>query len=125
MNQLEVFRKVELLGGIVDLTDNSYTDLKGNKLGVVKRGLKGSRKRPNAERRHDPVLMNCRTLSMDHFISDTHLEWLSLNYRKEKAARISPSRKRMVLLMYQKQPSYFPTIREIRDELIEGQSHFI
>ena len=63
--------------------------------------------------------------SETHFISETDLEWTSLNYRKEKAARLSPSRRRMVLMMYQKQFSYFPTIREIRDELIEGQIYQI
>ena len=56
-----------------------------------------------------------------HFITMTQLEWLSVNYRKERAARLFSSRRRMILIMFQKDISYFPTIREIRDELIAAQ----
>ena len=67
------------------------------------------------------MMLNELTNSEAHFISDTLLEWTSLNYRKEKAAALSPSRRRMILMMFQRQYPYFPTLREIRDELIEGQ----
>ena len=53
-----------------------------------------------------------------HFISKTELEWLSLNYRKERATKLAASKKRMILIMFQEDISYFPTIKEIRDELI-------
>ena len=43
---------------------------------------------------------------------------MSLNYRKERANKMSPSKRRMVLKMFQEDISYFPTMREIRDELI-------
>ena len=69
---------------------------------MVQRSKTNSRNRPNASRRHDPVQFEGRTYSELHFISNTHLEWTSLNYRKEKAAALSPSRRRMVLIMYQK-----------------------
>ena len=92
---------------------------------MVRRTVSNTRGRPNAARRHDPVYIDGSRNSEAHFISDTHLEWTSLNYRKEKAAALSPSRRRMVLMMYQKQYPYFPTLREIRDELIEGQIDFI
>ena len=81
--------------------------------------------RPNAARRHDPVELDDHRNSEKHFISDTHLEWTSLNYRKEKTASLSPSRKRMVLMMFQKQYAYFPTLKEIKDELSLGQIHNI
>ena len=70
---------------------------------MVQRTKTNSRNRPNASRRHDPVQFDGSRNSELHFISDTHLEWTSLNYRKEKAAALSPSRRRMVLIMYQKQ----------------------
>ena len=92
---------------------------------MVRRTENNCRLRPNASRRHDPVQFDVYLISENHFISDTHLEWISLNYRKEKAAAISPSRRRMVLMMFQKQFSYFPTLREIRDELIEYQSNIM
>ena len=38
---------------------------------------------------------------------------------------MSRSRKRMVLMMFQSQMSYFPTMREIRDELINAQIEMI
>lgn len=56
-------------------------------------------------------------------MSDTPLEWVSLNYRKEKAARLSPSRRRMILVMFQHKHSYFPSIKEIKDELVMAQIH--
>ena len=55
-----------------------------------------------------------------HFISNTELEWLSLNYRKERATKLAASKKRMILIMFQKDISYFPTMKEIRDELIQA-----
>ena len=39
-------------------------------------------------------------ISDEHFIANEDLEWLSLNYRKERAARLSKSRKRMILIMF-------------------------
>ena len=88
---------------------------------MVRRTESNTRARPNAARRHDPMQFDGSRNSEAHFISDTQLEWTSLNYRKEKAADLSPSRRRMVLIMFQKQYPYFPSLREIRDELIEGQ----
>ena len=46
---------------------------------------------------------------------------MSLNYRKEKAAKLSPSKRRMILIMFQRNIPYFPSLREIRDELIQAQ----
>ena len=45
---------------------------------------------------------------------------MSLNYRKERAAKISPSRRRMILEMFQKTRHYFPSMNEIRDELVNA-----
>ena len=53
-----------------------------------------------------------------NFINPTDLEWMSLNYRKYRAAKMSASYKRMILVMFEKDISYFPTLKEIRDELI-------
>ena len=78
----------------------TFCDDKEGIIVKVRRSEDNSRSRPNAARRHDPVLLDGYRNSEKHFISDTHLEWTSLNYRKEKAAALSPSRKRMVLLMY-------------------------
>ena len=109
------FRKVQIIIGVVDLDTDSLYDDSGNFKGKVQRTKTNSRKRPNASRRHDPVQFDARLFSEAHFISDTNLEWTSLNYRKEKAAALSPSRRRMVLIIYQKQQSYFPTMREIME----------
>ena len=72
-------------------------------------------------RRHDPVDLGEAFRSSQHFISENDLEFLSLNYRKERAAKISTSKRRMILIMFQKDIAYFPTLREIRDELILAQ----
>ena len=52
----------------------------------VRRTPNNTRIRPNDQKRHDP--MNGEDQERDkivslHFINDTDLEWLSLNYRKE------------------------------------------
>ena len=59
-------------------------------------------------------------LSSLNFIESTNLEWMSLNYRKERANKLSKSKRRMVLIMFSKDISYFPTMKEIRDELIKA-----
>ena len=121
----ERFKKVKIVNGIVDLEKNIMTTIQNKSMLEIQRTKVNTRKRRNAERRHDPLDFEGSRLSDNHFISDTNLQWTSVNYRKEKFANISPSRRRMVLIMYQKQPSYFPTLREIRDELIEAQKNEI
>ena len=115
LSNLKEFRKVQILCGVVDLENETFYDYSDFFIGMVRRTNNNSRGRPNAARRHDPVHFDGSRNSEAHFISDTHLEWTSLNYRKEKAAALSPSRRRMVLIMYQKQYSYFPTLREIME----------
>ena len=83
------------------------------------------RERPNAHRRHDPLDDTDIRFSSFHILSEEPLEWLSLNYRKERAVKISSSLRRMILIMFQKDISYFPTLKEIRDELILAQIHEI
>lgn len=51
-------------------------------------------------------------------LSLTDLEWLSINYRKQRAAKLSLSRRRTIIALYEKDYEYFPSLREIRDELI-------
>ena len=46
---------------------------------------------------------------------------MSINYRKRKLALISSSKRRIVLAMYEDSVEYFPSLIEIRDELIEAQ----
>ena len=53
------------------------------------------------------------------------MEWLSLIYRKKRAAKLSKSKRRMILVMFQKDIKYFPTLREIRDGLISAQIQMI
>lgn len=100
MSHIEDFTKVQIVNGSVNLVTLSYYDNSKVFKGIVRRTNDNSRNRQNAARRHDPAQFEGGRYSEIHFISDTHLEWTSLNYRKEKAAAISPSRRRMVLMMY-------------------------
>ena len=86
----------------------------------VRRAPDNKRTRPNAHRRHDPNPQHVLRSDSVHFTSDGDLEWLSVNYRKRRAAKISRSNKRMILVMFQRDPPYFPTLLEIRDELIRA-----
>ena len=88
---------------------------------LVRRNDINERKRPNAHKRHDPIDDADIRFSSLHILSEEPLEWLSLNYRKERAVKLSSSMRRMILIMFQKDIPYFPTLREIRDELIQAQ----
>ena len=86
----------------------------------IRRTKDNQRNRPNAQNRHDPPSDENLFYKSLHFVNATDLEWLSLNYRKERAAKMSSSKRRMILIMFQNDTSYFPSIREIRDELIQA-----
>lgn len=86
----------------------------------IRRTKDNKRYRTNAQNRHDPPSNENLLDESFHFVNPTNLEWLSLNYRKERAAKMSPSKRRMILIMFQNDTSYFPSIREIRDELIQA-----
>ena len=51
----------------------------------------------------------------------TDLEWLSLNFRKVRASNMSTSNRRVLLIMFDQNTQYFPSIREIRDGIIKAQ----
>ena len=67
---------------------------------IVKRMPRNERERPNAHRRHNPVEDDGRRASSVTFLNQQDLEYLSLNFRKERAANISSSKRRMVFLMF-------------------------
>ena len=121
------FAVVELLQGSVDLQSLSYVnnDDKSQSM-AVRRTPNNERCRPNAEKRHNPVSdEELGRISLKKFLNDTDLEWLSLNYRKARAKRLTRSHRRMILIMFQKDISYFPSMKEIRDELIEAQINYL
>ena len=57
------------------------------------------RQRANGNMRHDPFNQVVNEAENNKFIDPTDLEWMSLNYRKERAAKICPSKRRMILIM--------------------------
>ena len=67
----------------------------------VKRSTENTRIRPNAGNRHDHHNTGLQDSNSLSFISKTYLEWMSLNYRKERAAKMSKSIRRMILIMFQ------------------------
>ena len=58
------------------------------------------RLRPNGSNRHDPFANCTIDDGTQDFINPTDLEWMSLNYRKDRAAKLSPSKRRMILIMF-------------------------
>ena len=46
---------------------------------------------------------------------NTDLEWLSLNWRKYRASKMSKSMRRMILLMFQEDYQYLPSLKDIRN----------
>ena len=87
----------------------------------VMRSKQNIKVRPNGYKRHDPFIEDELCRQSLSFIHHTDLEWMSLNYRKQRAAKMSLSKRRMILVMFQDDYQYFPSLREIRDELIKAQ----
>ena len=78
--------------------------------------------RPNGRGRHDPFTdKNNNEDNRLDLIHQTDLEWLSLNWRKYRASQIASTLKHLILRMFEQDYKYFPTLREIRDGLIQGQ----
>lgn len=80
-------------------------------------------RRNSRQNRHDPsndaVYGDSNTHSLS-FISPTDFEWLSINYRKVKYAKLSGSKRRIILIMFDKEIPFFPTMLEIRDQLLNA-----
>ena len=59
------------------------------------------RYRPNGSNRHDLFILDDSEGNDDfNFTNPTDLEWMSLNYRKERAAKLSKSKRRIILIMF-------------------------
>ena len=94
-----------------------------NKKIKIMRTRDNKKVRPNASSRQDPFndLGGNMRSSLD-FTFSTNLEWLSLNWRKYRAALMSLSIRRMILKMYEMDYQYLPSLQEILDGLIKGQN---
>ena len=66
----------------------------------VRRTKENARKRPNGGNRHNHSKTSVQAGDGLSFTNSTDLEWMSLNYRKERAAKMSPSIRRMILVMF-------------------------
>ena len=86
--------------GAIDLESLYMTPNSGKGRFKVRRTANNARVRPNAQKRHDPVNENMVRSSTKHFLNNEDLEWMSLNYRKVRAAYICRSRRRMILIMF-------------------------
>ena len=91
----EQFRLVEIKLGTVDMEACTMVSLEEPPVETQIRRAEDNtkRKRPNARGRHDPYSTHYRGASTSSISSshNTELEWLSLNYRKVKAAMLSSS----------------------------------
>ena len=62
---------------------------------------------------------------MESFFKKDDIEWLSINYRKYRAALKSRSNRTMTLELFEEDYQYFPSLKEIRDGLINAQINMI
>ena len=80
------------------------------------------KKRPNGWRRQDSSDLDVlRQMDSIFYLHETDLEWLCLNWRKYRAQKMSRSIRRMILIMFEVDYQYFPTLNEIKDSLIKYQ----
>lgn len=76
--------------------------------------------------RHNPLDTEALTRRRSElFIHNTDFEWLSLNWRKYRAAHMSASNRRMILKMFESDFQYFPTLKEIRDGIVNAQMNVL
>ena len=66
----------------------------------IRRTTDNIRKRPNSGNRHDHSILSGQGSNELSFINPIDLEWMSINYRKERAAKMSPSKRRIILMMF-------------------------
>ena len=116
------YKHVHVLEGTVNLVTYELAIEESSQSSVkVRRTPDNVRVRPNGHKRHNPFDDdNDLSIMQDDFIENTDLEWMSLNYRKRRAAMLSNSKRRLILAMFQKDISYFPSLLEIRDQLINA-----
>ena len=117
------FKIFDTVKGKVNFETLKIEDILTKQILEVRRTPNNARKRPNAYRRHDPLDELESRISSFGFHSQEQLEFLSINYRKQRAAKICTSKRRLIIIMFQKEIPYFPTLREIRDQLIQAQLH--
>ena len=94
------YDKVQTLKGIVDLVTKELLEKVSNTVTKIRRQATNIRVRPNAHRRHDPIGDGDARGSIFKFEYTESLEYLSLNYRKVRAAKICPSNRRLVIIMF-------------------------
>ena len=75
--------------------------------------------------RHNPFKDNDSGYDRLDILSNTNVEWMSINYRMDKIANLSLSSKRVILILFQNNFQFFPTLREIRDQLIMSQEKIL
>lgn len=95
----------------------------GAKVVKVSRTNDNQRMRPNGKERHDPFSSDLdigRQSQLQNIIHNTDLEWLSINWRKYRAVNKSSSNRRLILIMFENDYEYFPSLKEIRDDLIKA-----
>ena len=120
-NFVEDQKSVLLINGVVNLETFEYQS-NDNSLPPVKiiRTKDNVRKRPDGHNRQDPFRDDEFDDNSTKLVNPTDLEWMSLNYRKVRAAKMSPSKRRMIIFMFEIDYQYFPSLREVRDELISA-----
>lgn len=91
----------------------------------VRRSNLNERKRLNGQASYNYVVEDELTHKKLDITSTTQLEWLAFNFRKERASKLSDSKRRMILAMFSLNLAYFPTLKDIRDELIMAQIYQI
>lgn len=67
---------------------------------MVRRAPDNVRKRNNSYRRHNPTTQGCEAEDVTDLVSETKIEWMSINYRMEKISQLSDSKKRIILLLF-------------------------
>lgn len=107
--------------GIIDLEKLQLTPIEaGEAIFKVRRTPDNKKVRPNEQHRHNPFVEHHPHDTDTDFVNSTDLEWMSFNYRKTRAASMSPSKRRMILVMFEEDYQYFPSVREIRDGIVKA-----
>ena len=105
----EELKTVEIIDGTVNYDELTLSKDSSTPLTIkIRRTENNMRKRPNSYKRHDPLYhLNEVRNDDEYFFKNIEIEWLSINYRKYRAALKQKSNKRMVLELFSEDYQYF------------------
>ena len=90
---------------MLDLNNENLDETQNPRSIPIRRTPDNFRVRPNGSTRHSMTeheeVQDAKLARSQHLVSDTDTEWMSINYRMGKAAKLADSNRRVILVLFQ------------------------